>query len=225
MGKLVLALAFLANYNIDAFYIIAILFLILAFFIRVNYACTSLFFWLTVNLYVVVLPFANGSDLVLFMLAIWCIPMAQVPKLKSEIGQTLQRTALNTSTILCQLMVVFIYLVSGLDKVKSEAWRTGEAFEYIINLNTLYHPAFTGLFEHPILQGLLSWITIAFELTFVVLVWYKKTRLPILVIGIIFHLFIWIVLSLPDFALIMMISYIIFLKDDDIARLKTFVKR
>jgi hypothetical protein len=223
-GKIILAPAFLANYSVDLFFIVVISFLVATFIVRINYAITAIFFWVTFNLYIVVLPFANGSDLVLFMLALWCIPQAIYPRIKSAVGKILQTTAFNLSTILCQMLVVFIYLVSGVDKIASEVWRSGVAFEYIINLKTLYNPLFVGLFENELIQKLLSWITIGFELAFVVLVWIERTRLPILAVGIIFHLFIWIVLSLPDFALMMMISYVIFLKDEDIIRFRAWLK-
>ena len=213
-----LAPAFLADYNIEIFFGVVGIFLVVAFFIRPHYVTTIIFFWLCLNLYVVFLPFGNGADLVLFMLALWCIPMARRPTLKSEPAITIQKTAYNMAIFLCQLQVVFIYLTSGWDKLLSETWRSGEAFDYIIHLNTLYNPALTGVFENAFVQRILSWATIIFELSFVILVWIKKTRLPILGLGIIFHLFIWIVMSLPDFAWIMMISYIIFLKDADFGR-------
>lgn len=220
VGKVVMAPAFLANYSIDLFFIAAVAFLLFTFIVRINYVITSIFFWITFNLYIVVLPFANGSDLVLFMLALWCIPQAIHPAFKSETGKILQITAFNLGMTLCQMMVISIYLVSGVDKIASEVWRSGVAFEYIINLKTLYNPLFAGLFENEVLQKLLSWITIVFELAFVALVWIERTRLPTLAAGIIFHLFIWFVLSLPDFALIMMISYIIFLKEKDLSRFR-----
>ncbi len=225
VGKIVLAPSFLADYNIDIFLILAILFLVLAIFLRSHYIVSILFFWLTVNLYVVFLPFANGADLVLFMLAFWCIPLAGNPSLKSELGSMIQKTTYNLGVVLCQLQIVFIYLVSGWDKLQSETWRSGEAFDYIIHLNTLYNPAFTGIFEDPFIHQVLSWATILFELLFVFFVWMEKTRLPMLVAGVFFHLFIWVVMSLPDFAGIMIISYIIFLRDGDYARIRSWVKR
>lgn len=215
-GKLLLAPSFLAVYNIDYFFVIAILFLVVAFFVRPNYIVTTLFFWLTLNLYIVFFSFANGSDLVLFMLALWCIPMVHKPMFQSELGVVIQKTSFNLAAILCQLQIVFIYLISGWDKLLSEAWRSGEAFDYVMHLDAMYNPLFTGVFENAIIQKILSWLTILFELSFGVLVWIRKTRLPILAIGIVFHLFIWIVMSLPDFAAIMMISYIAFLKDKDL---------
>ena len=224
-GKIILAPSFLANDNVDIFFAISLVFLVVAFFLRPNYFTTVLFFWLTFNLYIVYLPFANGADLVLFMLALWCIPIATKPAFKSETGSIIQKTCHNAGIILCQLQVIFIYLVSGWDKLNSEAWRSGDAIDYVIHLRNLYNPWFAGMFEDPGLQMVLSWMTILFELAFVVLVWFKKTRIPILIIGIFFHLFIWIVMSLPDFAITMIISYILFLKDTDYHRLPARVRR
>lgn len=217
-GKIIVAPSFLANDNVDVFFTIALIFLFVAFFIRPNYFTTVLFFWLTFNLYIVYLPFANGADLVLFMLALWCIPIAARPEFKSETGSIVQKACHNAGIILCQLQVIFIYLVSGWDKLNSEAWRSGTAIDYVIHLRNLVNPAFAGMFGHPTLQIVLSWMTIVFELAFVVLVWFDKTRISILIIGVIFHLFIWIVMSLPDFAITMIISYILFLKDTDYHR-------
>lgn len=225
-GKMLLAPAFLANENIDIFYVAAILFLIVALVVKPNYFTTILFFWLTFNLYIINLPFANGADLVLFMLALWCIPISTWPRLVSEPASTIQKAVHNAGIILCQLQLVFIYLVSGWDKLISEMWRSGQAFDYIIHLDTLYNPVFAGAFDNPFLQLILSWTTILFELTFVILVWIERSRLLMLTAGVFFHLFIWIVISLPDFASVMIVSYIIFLKDKDYHQLrKLWAKR
>lgn len=225
MGKILFAPSFLANHTVDAFYTLAIIFLVIAFLVRPHYITTIIFFWLTFNLYVVYLPFANGADFVLFMLALWCIPQATRPTLKSETGSIIQIAVYNTGVVLCQLQVVFIYLISGWDKLIDKTWQSGEAFDYITHLNTMFNPMFIGAFDNPGTQLVLSWITILFELAFVVLVWFEKTRLPILAAGIVFHLFIWIVMSLPDFATIMIISYIRFLKDKDYDLLRSLIRR
>ena len=219
VGKLVMAPSFLANENVDIFFAAAIVFLLTSFVLQPSYFTTILFFWLTFNLYIVYLPFANGADLILFMLALWCIPMATRPTLKSETGSIIQKTAYNAGIILCRLQIVFIYLVSGWDKLTSKMWRSGEAFDYVTHLGNMFNPAFTGLFDNPSIQLIFSWATILFEIAFVFLVWFRKTKIPILITGILFHFFIWVVLSLPDFAAVMIVSYIIFLKDSDLIRL------
>jgi hypothetical protein len=224
-GKIMLAPAFLANNNISVFNTAVVALLIFIFFFKRHYITTSIFFWLALNLYVVYLPFANGADMLLFILAFWCIPMATHPKFKSDTGSVIQKAAYNSGTFLCQLQIVIIYFVSGWDKLVTRSWQSGQAFDYVVHLNTMFNPAFNGMFENPTIQFILSWMTIIFELAFVILVWWEQTRIPILITGLFFHLFIWIVVSLPDFASTMMVSYILFLKDADLKYLKSFFSR
>jgi hypothetical protein len=42
---------------------------------------------------------------------------------------------------------------------------------------------------------------------------------------VLFHLGIWIVMSLPDFALVMMTSYLVFLTDDDYNAIRKKIKQ
>jgi len=224
-GKVFLSLAYVADHNVTIFFLIATLFLVFALWMKPSYVLNLIFFWLTFNLYVVILPISNGSDVVLFMLALWCIPMAKSPLSNNDRWLTVQTVIYNLGLLFCQLQVVNIYLMSGLDKVMSETWRSGEAFAYVRHLELLYNPVLPDLFANNFWDFIFSWTTILFELSFVVLVWIKKTRLPMLLIGIVFHLFIWIVLSLPDFGMIMILSFLIFLKDEDYERLKIRIRR
>lgn len=224
-GKVLLAPSILANQHLDIFFGIGICFLLVILFIRSHYVINLLFFWLTFNLYVTNLSIANGSDLVLLMLSFWCIPMARSPRFKTVQGAIVQKVIYNLAFLFCQLQVVYIYFVSGLDKVLSETWRSGEAFVYIKHLEVLYNPVLPAFFENTYWNIAFSWSAILFELIFVVLVWSNKMRLPILLIGTIFNLFIWIVLSLPDFALIMIVSFLIFLKDSDYDRIKVWIRQ
>ncbi len=196
------------------FYSLSLVFLIVILLIRWNYIVGFLFFLLVINLYRINLPITNGSDYVLFMLAFWAIGMSRWPALKSEKWNTILILLFNVSVLLCQLQIVFIYLTSGWDKLMSEIWRSGDAIDYIAHLDFFFNKQL-GLANHHFLNLTLSWITIVFELAFVVLVWFNRTRKVVLVMGVLFHLIIWFMLSLPDFALIMMISYLIFLKDED----------
>jgi len=219
-GKVLLLPAIFANTYLNAFYFGAVSFLILAFFLRANYIVRFLFFYLTFNLYVINLPLANGSDIVLFMLSLWCIPMGRYAPIKINDKWHLQKVLYNLALILCQIQIVNTYLISGLDKLLSETWRSGDAFTYIRHLDFFYNPVLPQGLENSSWNFILSWCTILFELSFVVLIWNRHTRIATIVVGVIFNLFIWLVLSIPDFALLMMISFLIFLKDEDFKALK-----
>ena len=223
-GKILLLPTMLAGINVHAFYFAAMTLLVLAFLLKPYYVTRLLFFYLTFNLYVINLPIANGSDIVLFMLSFWSILMGRFPSITIQRKTDYQKMIFNLGLVLCQLQIVNVYLVSGLDKLFSETWRSGESLAYITHLDFYYNPVLPEMFENDSINFILSWCTILFELLFVALVWTKRARLPILAIGVLFNLFVWIVLSIPDFALLMIISFLIFLKDEDYDKLKKRIR-
>ena len=225
LGKILLLPSFLAEMNVHVFYFATLVFVIVAFFVKPYYVIRFLFFYLTFNLYVINLPIANGSDIVLFMLSFWCILMGGSPSRSQNVKTDVQKVTFNLGLVLCQLQIINIYLISGLDKLFSKLWRSGDAFAFITHLDFYFNPILPGIFSSDPWNFVFSWATILFELLFVVLAWNKRTRLPIIVAGIFFNLFIWIVLSIPDFALLMMISFLIFLKDEDYQRLMNRFRR
>lgn len=224
-GKILLLPTILADRNVHVFYVAALTLLVVAFVLKPYYLIRLLFFYVTFNLYVINLPLSNGSAIVLFMLSFWCILMGRYPAITFKGGGNVQKVVFNLGLVLCQLQIINVYLVSGLDKLLSRTWRSGEAFGYIRQLDYYYNPVLPSVVEGSGWNLILSWCTILFELLFVVLVWNKRTRLPILVAGVFFNLFIWIVLSIPDFALLMTISFIIFLRDDDFQKLEKLFRR
>lgn len=219
IGKVLLAPSLLAERNIDLFYGGLVAFLVVALILKPNYITNAVFFWLVLNLYRVNLPVANGSDIVLLVLAAWCIPLGAYPIFNNEKVKVLQVTGFNLCRKLLQLQIVIIYLISGMDKLLAPAWRSGDAMAYIAHLDTMFNPVWAPLFENEAVNFILSWCTILFELCFA-LVWFKKTRLLILGAGVLFHIFIWLTLNLPDFA-VFGVAYLVFLKDSDYSRVQS----
>jgi len=215
--------AYFASKHPSVFLSLCLLFLTVILFIKWNSIIGFLFFLLVLNLYRLNTPIVNGSDFVLFMLVFWSIGMNTWSLMRNEKWNTILILVFNVSVLLCQFQIVFIYLISGWDKITSEIWRSGDAMSYIYHLDFLYNRSF-GSLENQFANLTFSWAAIVFELAFVALVWFRQTRLIVLGIGVIFHLIIWLTLSLPDFALIMIISYLIFLKDTDYKILRKKLK-
>ena len=224
VGTIFLAPAFLANRHPDMFFALSVMVLLVVLLGRPNLALRALFFCITVNLYIVGFPISDGSDVVLFMLAFWSIPLVHVDQFRSPGLQMVRVTLFNLALLFCQLLIVFIYAVSGLDKLLSDTWRSGVAFAYIEHLEFLYNPVFPGIFGSSFWNAIFAWSTMLFELLFACLIWNNRMRIPILLAGTIFHLFIWIVLSLPDFSLIMIVSYLLFLRDTDYHKVKSWIR-
>jgi hypothetical protein len=225
VGKIVFAPATLASVSVHLFYGVVVAFVIVALFLKPRYWTGVVFFWLVVNLFRVNLPVITGADFVLLMMSFWAIPLAAGPVFGRERLRIAQIAVFNLFVFLSQLQVVFIYLVSGGDKLMSAVWRSGDAFIQIAHLDTMFNPLLLPVFETEGMALIVSWGTIIFELAFAVLVWGERTRIPILLFGIVFHLAIWVTLALPDFASIMIVSYMIFLKDSDYAVLRSKIKR
>jgi hypothetical protein len=223
-GRIFLAPAFLANKYPDMFFVLGISLVLIMLIVRSGMAFRALFFCLTFNLYIIGFPISDGADVVLFMLGFWSIPLVQPRQLKSPIIQLIRTVLFNLALLFAQLQIVFIYAVSGLDKLLSETWRSGKAFAYIEHLEFLYNPVLPGIFGNPFWNVIFSWSTMLFELLFTLLIWNSRMRLPMLLVGTVFHLFIFVVLSLPDFALIMILSYLIFLRDLDYRKIKSWIR-
>ncbi|HEY3405696.1 MAG TPA: HTTM domain-containing protein [Ohtaekwangia sp.] len=209
----------------DVFYVCSLAVLALSLFLPWNYMSGALFFWICLNLLRLHSSIINGSDLVVTMLAFWSIGMSVVPVFRSAKLRILQVAVFSLSVLFCQVQVAGIYLVSGWDKLWNTTWQSGEAFAYIAHFDSLINPWFVGSLSHKGIQFFLSWLTIVFELVFVVLIWFRKTRIPVLLVGVVFHLVIMIMLTLPEFGILMILSYLVFLEDSDYDRIRNVFKR
>jgi len=124
-GKLFMAPAFLANLYPDVFFSAGACLILMLIVVKPHIILNLLFFWLTFNFYIVSFPVTDGSDVVLFMLSFWAIPLVHPVYHVSE-KQHIIRTALfNGGRLFCQFFVVMVYAVSGLDKIRSKVWQTG----------------------------------------------------------------------------------------------------
>lgn len=220
VGKIVFLPSVFANDHLSVVYIVFIIILVTLVILPRNYISGIVFFWLTLNLYRLNIPLMNGSDNVQLALAGCMVFMSMLPRTQRAILSDLQVTAFNTAVIMAQLIILCIYFISGWDKLVTESWRTGDVFLMISNRSYLSSPFFSDFFTNPVVNSILAWATILFELLFVVLVWFKRTRLLILITGILFHFIIAIMLNLPDFSMVMSIAYLVFLKDTDYIYLK-----
>jgi hypothetical protein len=213
IARIALLPAWLAPMNIHFFFGAFVAFLLVAIYRRPDYITNAIFFWLVLSLLKLKYPLFNGSDFVLVMMALYSIPLVGGRDHLVLVG------GFNFSRLLLQWQVIVIYLVSGYDKLLEPSWRTGEIFEQIRNFEVMFNPWFDTMLSSPLLRMAVAWMTIAFEMLFGIFVYVKRTRLWVLCVGIVFHILIWLMLGLPDFASVMIIGYLIFLTDDDYRKL------
>lgn len=224
LTRIILSGSTLGGSNIDLFVGIFAAFLVFALVFRPDYRINIVFFWFELNYFRMLHPVSNGSDYIMLALAILAIPLASRPGYASARFQIVSTGLFNFSRIMIKIQILSVYFISGWDKLINPAWRSGEAFEYIAHLETMFHPAFGPLLESEAMQFTLSWMTIGFELLFIPLVLIARTRLAILAVGVGFHIVIWLMFGLPGFAWVMIVSYAIFLKDRDFDRFPKWIR-
>jgi hypothetical protein len=224
IGNMILLPGHVASANYPLFVTLFLAFIACGIVIKRNYLVATIVTWFAWNFYVITFPASNGSDYILIILLVFSIPMSSYPRANDEIRFFMQKVGHNAAVVMCQIQVALIYLISGLNKIESELWRTGDAVQHINRIDFLSNPNLSHLLgQGELIPFLISWFTILFELTFPILIWFREYRIFVLIAGVIFHLGIAIFLSLPDFGAIMIIAYIPFLTNMVVLRQKKVV--
>lgn len=104
------------------------------------------------------------------------------------------------------LQLVVIYFFSGLLKEKGTTWQSGEALWLVMTNAAWTRWSYAQFPVWPLLARGLTWFTLAWELTFPLLLLHRRTRVPALLIGASFHVATGLLLKLgmfPVYALCM----------------------
>lgn len=111
-----------------------------------------------------------------------------------------------------QINIAVGYFLSGWAKLQGATWHQGTAVPYALRIQDLERfAAPSWLIEQGILMNLVTWATLAFELSFPFLVWRKAWRPWVLGAGIAFHLGIDIVFDVGFFSYAMILTYLAFI--------------
>ena len=118
----------------------------------------------------------------------------------------------------CQIAIV--YLSSGLYKFAYPTWRDGTAVHWALNLNAFHRFPWPLPVQLAPLEALLTWGTLGFELTFWLMVLFRRTRPLALVAGIGLHLGLFVTMELGPFSFLMVASYICYLDPNWISQVR-----
>ena len=97
--------------------------------------------------------------------------------------------------------VALVYFDSVVYKVFSPMWITGLGLWQPASAPYATFFDWSWLLDRQLLMRALGVLVILFEAVFIVLMWFRKARVPLLIFGVGFHLAILLVLALPLFAL------------------------
>lgn len=161
------------------------------------------------------LPLSSAHQVVLVVL--FCLAWTESGRVWSLDARRRGRSDAAAGTVpiwplrLIRCQVSLVYLSSALWKLLYPTWRDGSAVYWALNLNAFHRfPWQLPVTAEPMV-ALMTWGTLLFELCFPVLVWFRATRVPTLLIGVGLHLGLWLTLELGPFSFVMIASYIAFL--------------
>ena len=120
----------------------------------------------------------------------------------------------NFTLRLIQIHMCVIYFFAGISKLRGDAWWDGDAMwlafanEEYRSLNMMWTARI------PWLLSIMAHTTVAWEISFPALVWFRRTRPLVLFVGVLLHLGIGAFLGMWTFGLIMIIGYSSFVPPD-----------
>jgi hypothetical protein len=147
----------------------------------------------------------DGGMLLMLLMSFYCSVVNVNAKSPYGIALT------NAARIACIAQVILVYLTAALYKLGGTQWINGTALYFTMHIDLYSTPWLKTFFSnHYIVAKLLTWLGLAYQVLFPLLIWIKYVRKPILIIGIMFHLFIAFAMGLVGFGIAMIICYLLF---------------
>jgi hypothetical protein len=113
---------------------------------------------------------------------------------------------------LIQIQLSVVYLSAVWQKVQGELWRNGTAVSYALRITDVHRIATPDFITHSVvLSELLTFGTLALEVSLGILVWNRTARPWVLTLGILMHLGIDFSLLVGFFSFAIIVSYIAFI--------------
>ncbi len=106
------------------------------------------------------------------------------------------------------IQLIFVYFMNGLYKLTGLDWIQGDSLYYVFCDITLTRFSVAQLPVPYVLTKMLSWLVLAWEVSFPLLVLFRSTRPAALAIGVAFHLGIFLTMELGGFAPYVLCLYV-----------------
>ncbi len=167
--------------------------------------------FVNINMYAI-----NAGDHIRGMLLFYLMlsPCGAAWSIDSFLKRKLQKTSnvnVHISPWVIRLLLVqlaFMYCSSGLCKFSGENWRAGNSLYYVLNDLSLARIS-TSQFVPPFwVLKLSTWFVLAWEITFPLLILFRRTYVPALLVGVSMHLGILLTMEIGAFPLYVLAAYV-----------------
>jgi hypothetical protein len=117
-----------------------------------------------------------------------------------------------------QFELTLVYVMSFWWKMKGQTWLNGTALYYVTHLQEIQRFPLPGWTQNSIVLKLGSWYALLLEFSLGVLIWFKRFRYPLLMLGLLFHLCLEYALNIPMFQWDILTAYVLFIDPADLTR-------
>lgn len=125
---------------------------------------------------------------------------------------------------LLQVQIALVYWAAYSAKICGNTWIDGTAVYYITHIVEENKYALPYLYDHRWTSQYLGYMTLFGEFCLCILIWIKELRLPIIIMGILMHLFFDFTLIIPQFQTIMIVSLMCFVEPSTYSKIAAAVK-
>ena len=122
-----------------------------------------------------------------------------------------------------QFELALLYFTSFLWKLKGAAWLDGTALYYVFHLRDIQRFPLPAWIKSVVILKIGSRLTLALEFSLGILIWFRRFRYPLLLLGLCFHLFLEYAFNLPMFQWDVLAAYVLFIDPDDLSRVLRWV--
>ncbi len=133
-------------------------------------------------------------------------------------GNAVPSIAANVGIRLMQVHLCVVYLFAGLGKLQGITWWRGDALWWSAASLEYQSLDITWLAHWPVLVSLLTHLTVAWEVSYAVLVWPRLTRPLVLALAVPIHLGIAVCFGMITFGLAMLIANVAFVPPEVVRR-------
>ena len=196
-------------------------FLTLGYF-SINPKLSGFMIWfLTANLYLKGGVFFTGGEVLINFMLFYLMFIQKTDK--SSANYELQNAMNNSFYVILLAQVCILYFFSSYWKLYDENWTNGKALYYISQIDSFSANWMKFLFTtYPSLSVIMTYSVLLYQGLFLILVWTKRFKTPLLIFGVFLHLGISMGMGIFAFGIIMILSYILFLDNEQINKIKGF---
>lgn len=126
------------------------------------------------------------------------------------LGSEIRSAVSNVAVQVARFQLCLVYFMAAVGKLISPLWRDGNALYYILSKPAFSHPVMDFFLQHPWILHWGCYFTMAFQMSFPFLIWWRPCRKYLMLLGTFLHMTIAFGMGLLTFGLIMAVSYVLF---------------